>query len=224
MFAVQTTRKIYKQSCLNIFNMLWIFGHKKRFNRLKSEVHDSFGNVKRDFNKVGEWIKHLDDKHSLHGAEIDSIKDQLLTIQSDIIEIKDFISFFGPQLSKQMSKRQGTVTNKQTNNTPVQTSVQTDVQTDIFNNLTVMERAIVWALLNSEMKLSYEDLAALLGKDKSTIRGQINTIRQKNNSIILESVESNGKKRLYISEDVRSKIIKNVKIKIKDQKRSNMEK
>lgn len=204
--------------------MLWIFGHKKRFDRLKSEVHDSFGNVKRDFNKVGEWIKHLDDKHTNHKSEIDSIKEQLLAIQGDIVEIKDFISFFGPQLSKQLSKQQGTVSNKQTAAVPVQTSVQTDVQTDIFNNLTVMERAIVWALLNSEMKLSYEDLAALLGKDKSTIRGQINAIRQKNDSIILESIESNGRKRLYIPEDVKSRIIKSVKVKIKDQKDSKSKK
>jgi chromosome segregation and condensation protein ScpB len=81
-----------------------------------------------------------------------------------------------------------------------------------------MERAIVWALLNSEMKLSYEDLAALLGKDKSTIRGQINTIKQKNEGIIMEVRESNGKKRLYIPDEVRSMIIKSVKVKIKGSK------
>ena len=202
--------------------MLGLFGHKKRFNLLKSEVHDSFGNVKRDFNKVGEWIKHLDDKHASHKVEIDAIKDQLLIIQNDLIEMKDFISFFGPQLSKQLSKQSQTNVVKQTMPGVVQTVVQTGVQTDILNNLTVMERAIVWALLNSEMKLSYEDLAALLGKDKSTIRGQINTIKQKNGAIIMESVEATGKKRLYIPEDVRSMIVKSVKVKIKEQKRTKL--
>ena len=195
--------------------MLGLFGHKKRFNALKSEVHDSFGNVKRDFSKVGEWIKHLDDKHASHKDEIDNIKDQLLSIQGDLIEIKDFITFFGPQMSKNLSKQTQTNTLKQTPEGIVQTDVQTAVQTDILSNLTVMERAIVWALLNSEMKLSYEDLAALLGKDKSTIRGQINTIRQKNESIIMESIEVTGKKRLYIPTDIRSKIVKSVKIKVR---------
>jgi len=123
--------------------MLWIFGHKKRFNILKSEVHDSFGNVKRDFNKVGEWIKHLDDKHGLHRTEMDSINDQLMAIQNDLIEVKDFISFFGPQLSKQMSKQTKTIVDKQAPSVDVQAGVQTGVQTDIFNSLTVMERAIV---------------------------------------------------------------------------------
>jgi len=74
------------------------------------------------------------------------------------------------------------------------------------------------------MRLSYEDLAALLGKDKSTIRGQINTIKQKNANIILESIEPNGKKRLYVPEEVRNKIIKSVKVKIKEQRTSKSEK
>jgi chromosome segregation and condensation protein ScpB len=108
--------------------------------------------------------------------------------------------------------------NKQTAPHTVQTGVQTGVQTDLLSNLTVMERAIVWALLNSEMRLSYEDIAALLGKDKSTIRGQINTIKQKNEGIILESREVSGKKRLYVPDEIRSMIIKSVKVKIKGSK------
>ena len=202
--------------------MFGLFGHKKRVNKLRDEVQDSFSHVKKDFNKVGEWIKHLDDKHGSHASDIEEIKDQLLVIQEDLIELKDFVSFFGPQLSKGLSKQVQTNVVKQTMDSDVQTVVQTPVQTDILNNLTVMERAIIWALLNSEMKLSYEDLAALLGKDKSTIRGQINTIKQKNNGIIMEAREVSGKKRLYVPDEIKSRIIKSVKVKIKG-KRSKSE-
>jgi hypothetical protein len=198
--------------------MLGLFGHKKRVEKLRGEVQDSFNHVKKDFNKVGEWIKHLDDKHVSHGDEISQIKDQLLLVHEDLVEIKDFISFFGPQLSGTLSKQAPTGVVKQSSQGVVQTVAQTGVQSGILDNLTVMERAIVWALLNSEMKLSYEDLAALLGKDKSTIRGQINTIKQKNEGIIMEVRESNGKKRLYIPDEVRSMIIKSVKVKIKGSK------
>jgi len=106
----------------------------------------------------------------------------------------------------------------------VQTPVQTGVQTDILESLTVMERAIVWALLNADMRLSYEDLAALLGKDKSTIRGQINTIKQKNSNLIMEVREANGKKRLYIPDKARSMIIKSVKVKVKGSKKGENQK
>ena len=199
--------------------MLSLFGHKKRVEKLRGEVQDSFDHVKKDFNKVGEWIKHLDDKHLSHEGEIDNIKNQLMTIHEDLLELKDFVSFFGPQISKGLSKQIQTSVVKQPLLGAVQTPVQTGVQTDILKNLTVMERAIVWALLNSEMKLSYEDLAALLGKDKSTIRGQINAIKQKSEGLIEESREINGKKRLYIPDEIRTIVVKSIKVKIKGSKK-----
>ncbi|NPE27182.1 hypothetical protein HNV12_04240 [Methanococcoides sp. SA1] len=220
VFGVWTTRKIYKEKCLRYSKMWSLFGHKKRVDDLQKEVQDSFGYVKKDFNKVGEWIRHLDDKHVSHKGEMNELKDQILSIQEDLLEIKDFISFFGPQLSKDLSKHNQTITNKQTTQGIVQTGVQTGVQTDVLSNLTVMERGIVWTLLNSDMKLSYEDLAALLGKNKSTIRGQINTIKQKNSDLIVESRELSGKKRLYIPEEMRKFIVKSVKIKVNPSKKA----
>ena len=224
LFAVQTTRKTYKESCLKINKMFSLFGHKKRVDKLKEEVHESFDHVKKDFNKVSEWITHLDGKHSSHESELSDIKNQLLSIHEDLIELKDFASFFGPQLSKQLSKQMQTVGTKQTMFNAVQTPVQTAVETEVLDNLTVMERAIVWTLLNSDMNLSYEDLAALLGKDKSTIRGQINTIKQKNEGLIMEARELNGKKRLYIPDNIRSMIVKSVKVKIKASKKDKKSK
>lgn len=198
---------------------MWnFFSQKKDIGRLKLEVLDSFDNVKKDFNKIGEWIRHLDDKHMSHEDEVSDIKNQLLSIQGDIMEIKDFISFFGPQLSKQLSKQHQTGGDKQVASLAVRTVVQTAVQTDILDNLTVMERAIVWALLNSDMKLSYEDLAALLGKSKSTIRGQINNIKQKGD-LILEEMGPNGKKRLYVPETTKNIIVKSLKVKVKESRK-----
>ena len=82
--------------------------------------------------------------------------------------------------------------------------------------------ALLWALLNANdgMKLSYDDLAALLGKNKSTIRGQINAIKQKNEGLIEEIRESNGKKRLYIPEKAKNFLLKSVKVRVKSNKKS----
>jgi septal ring factor EnvC (AmiA/AmiB activator) len=203
--------------------MFGLFGHKKKVEKLRAEVQDSFDHVKKDFNKVGQWIKHLDEKHVSHEDEIKQIKEQLLTIHGDLMEIKDFISFFGPQISKGLSKQSQTSVVKQTVPAAVQTPAQTGVQTDILENLTVMERAIVWALINSDMKLSYEDLAALLGKDKSTIRGQINVIKQKKDGLIEEVRELTGKKRLYVPDEIRELVVKNVKVRVKKAKNPKSE-
>ena len=209
-------RKIYKGCCLRNYKMFGFFNRKREIEKLRGEVQDSFNHVKTDFGKVGEWIKHIDGKHEVQKKDLNDLKEQLFSIQTDLEEVKDFISFFGGQLSKQTQ----TGVNKQTDVVGVQTPVQTAVQTGILDRLTIMERAIVWALINSDMKLSYEDLSALLGKEKSTIRGQINSIKRKSESLIIESREATGKKRVYIPEDVKNLIVKSVKVRVGRKKKS----
>ena len=211
-------RNIYKGVLIENVKMGWFFGRKKELRQLKEDVTKSFDSVKEDLKKVGDWIGHIDGKREEHEGDISHMKSALTQLQADLEEIKDFVSFFGPQLSKQPQ----TAVYKQQVVEGVQTPVQTAVQTGILSNLTVMERAIVWALANSDqdMKLSYEDLSALLGKDKSTIRGQINHIKQKSEGLIEESREVNGKKRLYIPEKMRDIILKSVKVRVKSKKKT----
>ena len=195
------------------------FRTKKRIDELKKEIAESFKHVKKDFSKVGDWIKHLDDKHGKHANEIKKINTKLDELADEIYELKEFLSFFGSGQERGLFKQAQTAVGKQTDGGFVQTAVQTAVQTDILANLTVMERAIIWALLNANMKLSYEDIASLLGKEKSTVRGQINTIKQKVPGIIDEIREATGKKRLYIPEEFREKILKSVKVRVKKEKK-----
>jgi len=74
----------------------------------------------------------------------------------------------------------------------------------------MMERAVVWALLNTDLKLSYEDLSVALGKDKSTLRGQINNIKTKSERLVEEYTERDGKKRFYINEKKKTEILKGI--------------
>jgi predicted transcriptional regulator len=136
-------------------------------------------------------------------------------MQNEIDELKDFISLFGSKISKQ----QQTIVAKQQGIVDAQTVVQTTVQTSVLDNLTLMERAIIWTLVNSENKLSYEDISVLLGKDKSTIRGQINAIKQKSEGLVLEARELNGKKRLYIPEEMKQIILKSAKVRVRSIKK-----
>jgi DNA-directed RNA polymerase specialized sigma24 family protein len=90
------------------------------------------------------------------------------------------------------------------------------VQTDILESLkrlTPMERSLVWALLNTDLKLSYSDLSNILGKDESTVRGQLSNIKRKTDELLLEMSESNGQKRFYIEDRIKNKIMKKYKVK-----------
>jgi predicted transcriptional regulator len=197
------------------------FGKKKKVvEEFKKEVMSSFNSVKKDFEKVGGWIDHIDGKHRFHGDEIETLKGDILMLKSELEEVKDLLSFFGPNNSSRVFKQAQTPVHKQQGVVAVQTPVQTPVQTSILDGLTVMERAIVWAIINSEMKLSYDDLAAILGKSKSTIRGQINTIKQKSESLIQEYSEPNGKKRLFVPEEIKQILLKSAKVRVNKTKKT----
>ena len=201
-------------------SFLW-FG-KKGDDVLKEEVKSSFDNIKIDISKIGTWIYHLHTQDNTHNEKISELYDEILKIKEDIDGIKNFISFFDNQISNRVFKQTPTPVYKQTAVEGVQTRVQTPVQTPIFNaflkNLSMSEKAIVWIVLNSEMKLSCEDISALLGKDKATIRGQLNSIKRKNDSLIMEQIELNGKKRYYVDPRIKEMIVKQLRVKTRAKK------
>ena len=194
--------------------MFWFFKkrvEKQEFEQLKHGVQTGFNSIKQDVGNLSKWIKHLDSNNSELKGEILSIKDDLSMIKDDVENLKNLISIIE---NAGLFKHRQTVFNKQTAVYDVLNSVQTGVQTAFFGNLTPSERAIMIVLLNSDMKLSYEDLAAMLGKRKSTIRGQINTIRQKSEGLVEEIVVENNKKRVYIPEKAKEFLLKTRKVRI----------
>ena len=193
----------------------WPFNRKEDdHSELKQEIKQAFSGVKSDINKAAEWISHLHTKHQHHETKFDMLDSRLSTIENDLAEIKNFITFFSNRsnmrLNRQLFKQGQTPVYKQTAVQGVQTPVQTAVQTAFLGHLSVMERAIVWVLLNTDMKLSYEDIAAILNKEKATIRGQINSIKQKSEDLISEMTENNGKKRYFIDEKVREMMLSKI--------------
>ena len=204
----------------------WLFGNKKEVERVERETKQGFDKVREDILNISKWIKHLDDKNKSHKNEISEIKENLSSIEIEIEGLKNMISLIGSGGFKQSFKTAKQVFNKQTAVVPVQTAVQTAVQTPNLSQFSISEKAIIWLLLNSDMKLSYEDIAAMTGKEKTTIRGQINNIKQKSEDLIEESVERSGKKRVYIPEEIREKMLKRGKVRVKNNQkiRENVEK
>ena len=197
---------------------LW-FGKRKKddeISKIKEEIKASFDSVRDDMSKITRWIRHLDTKDNVHESEMGNIYDKMNKISEDIDGIKGFISFFDTRLASRIFKQKQTAVHKQTAVQAVQTPVQTAVQTAILRGFTANERLVLWAMLNTDMKLSYEDIAILLGKDKSTVRGQINNIKQKSGEkLISEILERSGKKRYYIDDRVKSTLFKTIKTKVK---------
>lgn len=200
--------------------MFW-FGNKKRVNELEEKTQKGFSDVKDDIDKVGRWIKHLDVKDKQLFDVVSEIKEELSSLRNEIDGLREGLDIVSDEIADKQVFKKLPVLGKQTGVEGVQEAVQTAVQTanfyDIFKELSNNERVLVRALLTEGegRKLSYEDLALLLGKERSTIRGQINAIKQKSEGLISEMTEKNGKKRVFIPEDVKEKLQKYAKVRVK---------
>ncbi|MFA5856636.1 MAG: hypothetical protein WC867_04710 [Candidatus Pacearchaeota archaeon] len=193
---------------------------KEEILMLKQAVQTGFNSVKQDISNVGIWLKHLDAKDSKLKEEFLEFRDEVALLKEEVENLKNIIAILS---ERPAFKQKQPVFSKQTSENTVLNGVQTSVQTEFLDNLSATERAIIFVLLNSDMKLSYEDLAAILGKNKATIRGQINTIRQKSEGLVEEVMGENNKKRIYIPEKIKESLIKTKKLKLKGKNKEKEE-
>ncbi|MDD5741375.1 MAG: hypothetical protein PHH54_05305 [Candidatus Nanoarchaeia archaeon] len=190
---------------------------KEEFEQLKQAVQTGFNSVKHDVGSTSKWIKHLNSNDSQLKNDIFDIKEELSSVKDELENLKNMLDVVA---NKQVFKQRQTLFNKQTAVQGVLNTVQTGVQTGFLDNLSTTERAIIFVLLQSDMKLSYEDLASMLGKSKATIRGQINAIRQKSEGLIEEQITSNNKKRVFIPEKIKEIILKRSKVRAKNNSKN----
>ncbi|MEK6910855.1 MAG: hypothetical protein AABW82_03710 [Nanoarchaeota archaeon] len=199
----------------------WLFGN--RYKELDEKTQKAFDSVKKDVEVVGKWIKHLDGQDKQLFDSLNLIKKDLSSIREEIEGMREGLSLSVESEKNKRVFEKMPVGGKQTGVEGVLNGVQTGVQTGNFHaflkTLTANERLVIFTLLNSDMKLSYEDLALLLGKERATIRGQINAIKQKSESLIEEIIERNGKKRVFIPEEIKEKLQKYVKVRVKKDKK-----
>ncbi len=203
--------------------MFGLFGNSKKVKKLENETRKSFSEVRKDFEGVSKWIKHLNNSDKQLFDLVNDLKRELSSVQDDLNGLKEAVALSNLTLENKQLFKKTAVLDKQEAVYDVQEPVQTAVQTgnfhDILNGLSSNERMIVFTMMNTELKLSYEDIARLLGKERATIRGQINAIKQKSEGLIQELTEPNGKKRLYVNEEVRNKIEKYAKVRVKNDKK-----
>ncbi len=190
---------------------------KEEFEQLKQAVQTGFNSVKQDVGNTSKWIKHLNNNDSELKDDIFELKEEIASMKDELENLKNMLDVVG---NKQVFKQRQTVFNKQTAVQGVLNSVQTGVQTVFLDNLSATERAIMFILLQADMKLSYGDLASLLGKSKATVRGQINAIKQKSEGLIEEVISDNNKKRVFIPEKIKEILLKKGKVRVKNNKKN----
>jgi predicted transcriptional regulator len=195
----------------------WLF--KKSVKKLEEKTEKGFSEVRKDMDSVGKWIKHLEKQDKQVFDIIYSLRRELSSVRNEMGDLRKGVDLLDFDAENKQLFKKLPVLDKQTGVEDVQKSVQTAVQSgniyDILQGLSANERLVVMTIMNNDMKLSYEDLALLLGKERSTIRGQVNSIRQKNENLIEEMVEKNGKKRVFVPDKIKEKLAKYAKVRVK---------
>ena len=169
-------RNVYKYGRFKGFMFDWFFG--RRTKKLEDKTKEGFDSVKKDFERVGAWIKHLDQRDKRLFDFLNGLKIELASVREDIDGLREGLSLVDFETKNKQLLEKSAVLRKQTAVGGVQEPVQTAVQTgnfyDILNNFSANERLLIFTLANASegMKLSYEDLARLLGKERSTIGGR----------------------------------------------------
>jgi DNA-binding MarR family transcriptional regulator len=187
---------------------------KRELEDLKNAVQTGFNKAKQDINNISVWVKYLGTSEKEAKEDISELYEDLSSLKEEVENMKNILSILG---QRPPFKHRQTVFDKQTLSNNVLNNVSTDVQTIFLENLSPTERAIIAILANTDsMKLSYEDIAAMMGKSKATIRGQINSIKQKSEGLIEEVMGSNNKKRVYIPEKAKEILLKTRKAKGKN--------
>ncbi len=197
--------------------MFWWFSGKKEIEGIKKDTKKGFDDVKKDLTSLSAWIKYLESEKNLQKKDIEEIKRILSSMKEEVEGLKNVLSIMSELKPNRQNQTPKQVFRKQTGVYAVQTGVQTGVQTPNFDQFSVTERAIIWVLINTDMNLSYDDIAAILGKERSTIRGHLNRIKQKGKGMIGETIEKNGKKRVFIPENMKEKILKKSKVRVKNK-------
>jgi len=179
----------------------------KKFSDLNDSLKNSFSKIKEDVFSLSSHVETLHDHKKNHGELIDELDSRLKLLENFIGE-----TLTGHALvqTEDLSKQTQTVVRSKRTSLHVQTEIL-----ESLKRLTPMERSLVWALLNTDLRLSYSDLGRILGKDESTVRGQVSNIKRKTEGLVLEKSESNGQKRFYIEERIKNKIMKKYRVKNK---------
>ena len=199
----------------------WLFS--KIGKKIEEKTQEGFNAVKKDIDSAGKWIKYLDARDKQLFDILNELKIDLSSVQDEVESLREAIGIAEDgEKNKQVFKKIG-VLGKQTGVYHVDEAIQTAVQTgnfhEILKGFSANERLLIFTLMNNDMKLSYEDLALLLGKERATVRGQINSIKQKSEGLIMELTEKNGKKRLFVPLEIREKLLKYAKVRVTKEKK-----
>lgn len=187
----------------------WFFRDKRNEtdpDTFSKKVKNSFINVKNDMQKILEWISFLKINYEKSENRLSEIEKNLENMKIRILNLEEDKNRAAVWTADQTAVQ--TAVQNWTAVRPKQTAVQKEVGDleKYFNGLTWREGELLSILLNTEREMDYNDLCEMVGRDQSTLRGQVNKIKIKYPGAIEETVTNKGKKSFSMNQELKEKI------------------
>src|SRR3989338_9401690 len=72
--------------------MFGLFGNSKKVKKLENETRKSFSEVRKDFEGVSKWVKHLNNSDKQLFDLVNDLKRELSTVKDDLDGLKEAVS------------------------------------------------------------------------------------------------------------------------------------
>lgn len=148
--------------------MVWPFHRKsnefhRKWDNLTQNLRFSFSSIKDDFHRVGDWIRHFNQKQSEHDERLERIERKLnVLLEEKDIEFERVQSF---------NRSSGPFMNVQSPDFEEKSSFQQQ-------NLTPIQKKVIMLMLGLGVPMDYETIAKKLELNIVTVRRHINDIKR----------------------------------------------
>ena len=176
----------------------WIFG-KKRDDRKIEDIHqkvsESFSRVKNEFEKVGGWIKHLDEHKQKHHHRLEDLENRLLLLENAVH-------------GSERNERSSIQSFNRVQSRSIQSFMNVQSLSELSDKITPKEKKVILCLLEAKMPLEYADLAKKLGVSIVTTRRHINDIKKVGFSIEEKMNVDTKRKVFFIRNEVKRSLLR----------------
>ncbi|MEK6835705.1 MAG: HTH domain-containing protein [Nanoarchaeota archaeon] len=179
----------------------WFFGRKKdgKVEKLKSNLNNSFSNIKKDMNLIDKVLNQFKDKHEKHDQRLDKIEQTLMEMKEILEKNVDE----EPTGEERSIVHERSIAFKRSNQSFM------NVQ-KLKNVLTPAQKRVIQLLMIAETPLEYGDIAKELKLSIITVRRHVNDVKKMGFNIS-ERVDTEARRKVFYLDKMVKRMVRSKK-------------
>lgn len=190
-----------------------------KIKTLDINVKDSFDNLKKDMQKVSDWITNFNSKESTQEKRLNLLEERIehLNMMVEHTFNNSVVERSNSRNEEEIAENERVFTRVQSFNRSVQPFMNVHEHTDL-EVLTPAQKQVIALLTYSGGPMGYDEISKGLGINEVTARRHINDIRRAGFSIKRKVSVNNRRNMFYLDKEVRDKMGSNETVKVSKSK------